>query len=50
MSVYNLMMNVIKRGKLSKEELTKKANVFYVAGQLTDEEYTEIMQLINDMQ
>lgn len=50
MSVYNLMMNVIKRGKLSKEELTKKANVFYMAGQLTDEEYMEIMQLINDMQ
>lgn len=49
MSVYNLMMNVIKRGKLSKEELTKKANVFYVASQLTDEEYTEIMAKIEEL-
>ena len=49
MSAYKLMMNVIRRGKLSKEELTKKANVFYVASQLTDEEYTEIMAKIEEL-
>lgn len=46
---YNLMITQIKRGKMSKAELTKKANVFYMAGQLSDEEYTEIMKLIDEM-
>lgn len=46
---YSLMIGQIKRGKMSKAELTKKANVFYMAGQLSDEEYTEIIGLINEM-
>lgn len=46
---YALMITQIKRGKMSKAELTKKANVFYMAGQLSDEEYTEIMKLIDEM-
>ena len=41
--VYNLMLSLIKAKRKSKEELTKKANVFYAAGQLTDEQYTEII-------
>lgn len=47
--VYRLMMNAIKQGKLSKDELSKKANVFYMAGQLTEEEYTEIMAKIDEL-
>ena len=43
---YNLMKILIKGGKKSAAELTKKANVYYAAGQLSDEEYTEIMALI----
>lgn len=46
---YKLMMALIKKGKTSKEELTKKANVYYAAGQLSDDEYAEIMEIINEM-
>lgn len=46
---YNLLKSQIKRGKMSKVELTKKANVFYMASQLSDDEYTEIMALIEAM-
>lgn len=46
---YNLMMSLIKRGKQTKAQLTKKANVYVAAGQLDDEEYLEIMELINAM-
>lgn len=49
MSAYKLMMNVIRQGKLSKADLSKKANVIYMAGQLTDEEYTEIMAKIDEL-
>lgn len=44
---YNLMKLLIKGGKKTKAELVKKANVFYAAGQLSDEEYMEIMELVN---
>ena len=40
---YNLLLALIRGNRKSKEELTKKANVFYAAGQLTDEQYTEII-------
>lgn len=43
---YNLMISLIKRGKQTKAQLTKKANVYYAAEQLNDDEYTEIMELI----
>lgn len=43
---YKIMKNLIKKGKQSKEELTKKANVYYGAGQLTASQYMEIIELI----
>jgi len=46
---YTLLKQQIAKGKMSKAALTKKANVFYMAGQLSDEEYAEIMELINAM-
>lgn len=46
---YNLMKLLIKGGKKTTEELTKKANVYYAAGQLTDDEYTEVMYAIGNM-
>ena len=46
---YNLLKSQIKRGKMSKAELMKKANVFYMASQLSDDEYAEIMALIEAM-
>lgn len=44
---YKLMKILIKNPKKTKEQLTKMVNVYYAARQLTDEEYTEIMELIN---
>lgn len=46
---FNLLKTQIKRGKMSKAELTKKANVFYMASQLSDDEYAEIMSMIDVM-
>lgn len=46
---YRLMLNLINGGKKSKEQLTKMANVYYAAGQLSDAEYEEVMALINAM-
>ena len=43
---YKLMIALINGGKKTEAELTKKANVYYAAGQLSDEEYTEIMEMI----
>ena len=47
--VYNLMLSLIKAKRKSKEELTKKANVFYANNQLSDEQYTEIMGKIEEL-
>lgn len=47
---YNLMMALIKAGKKSKAYLTTRANVFFAAGQLSNEEYTEIMAKIEAME
>lgn len=47
---YNLLKSVIKTGKKTKAQLTRLANVYLMAGQLTEDEYMEIMELINAMQ
>lgn len=48
MTAYKLMLNVINRSTSErKEELTTKANTFCAANQLTDEQYTELIGLIN---
>jgi len=48
MSAYQLLKRAIERSNGSnKEDLTKKANTFYFAGQLTEEEYMELIGLIN---
>lgn len=46
---YTLMKTLIKKGKTSKATLIKKADVYYAVGQLSDDEYAEIMELINGM-
>ena len=46
---YNLLKSLIKRNKKTKAELTRLANVYVAAGQLTEDEYMEIMELINAM-
>ena len=46
---YNLMKSLIKRNKKTKEQLTKMANVYYAADQLSETEYAEIMGMINSI-
>ena len=46
---YKLMKILIKNPKKTKEQLANMANVYYAAVQLTAEEYSEIMELINAM-
>lgn len=45
---YKLMIKLIANGKTSKEELLNKADVYYAAGRLTDEQYTEVVRLIGE--
>lgn len=47
---YNLMKALIKGKKKTQAQLIKMANVYYAADQLNDEEYMEIMELINAME
>lgn len=44
---YNLMKSLIKNKKKTKAQLVKMANVYFAAGQLNEEEYMEIMELID---
>lgn len=46
---YTLLKSLINKGKKTKAELTRLANVYVAAGQLTEEEYMEVMGLINAM-
>lgn len=43
---YKIMKNLIVNGSKPKEELLNMADVYYAAGRLTDNEYTEIIGLI----
>lgn len=47
---YKLMLTLIKNKKKSKATLYKYANVYFAAGQLTEEEYLEVIELINQME
>lgn len=48
MTAYDLMKRSIQRStSANKPDLTRKANTFYAAGQLTDAEYLELIELIN---
>lgn len=46
---YNLMKALIKKGKKTPAQLTKMANVYFAADQLTEEEYAEIIEMIKAM-
>lgn len=45
---YKLMIKLIANGKLSEEELLNKADVYYAAGRLNDEQYEEVVKLITE--
>ena len=48
--MYNTMKLLIKYNAKSKETLLKYANVYFKGNQLTEEEYEEIVSLINVME
>lgn len=44
--VYRMMLKMIEKGQTA--GLREKAEVLYVAGSLTDEQFNEIIALLND--
>lgn len=44
---YKIMKSLIQNSDKTKEELLDMADVYYAAGRLTAEEYTEIVGIIN---
>lgn len=46
---YRIMKSLISQGSRTKEDLLRKANVYYGAEQLTEEQYTEVIALIGKM-
>lgn len=44
---YRLMKVVIASGKKTKEEMLTMCDVYYGADRLTEEQYTELVNLIN---
>lgn len=43
---YRIMKNLLQNSSKTNEELADMADVYYGAGRLTDEQYTEITDLI----
>lgn len=48
MSTYILCEKFIKAKTYSEQEISKRVNMFYMFDQLTQEEYEDLMQLIED--
>lgn len=49
MTPYDLAKKFILAKTYSKEDITKRVNTFYMFNQLTQDEYEELMQLIDDV-
>ena len=43
---YKILKNLISNGKKASEEILDMADVYYAAGRLTDEQYTEIVNIV----
>lgn len=46
--LYNILNRMIKRGATA--GLENKIDIFYAAGKLTDEQYTELLKLLAEKQ
>lgn len=46
MTPFEIWKKIIMAKVYSKEEVTKRVNVVYAVGQLSDDEYTELIHLI----
>lgn len=48
MKTYDLARKFINAKTYSKEDITKRINMFFMFNQISEEEYQELMLLIND--
>lgn len=46
--IYSIAKNLIERKEFKKDDMIKKLNVFFMFEQLSDEEYKELLDLINN--
>lgn len=46
--MYKNLLTLIKSGKYDKDDINKKANLFLSKSKITQEEYDELMGLMND--
>lgn len=47
MKIYGLLKRMISTGNYQKEDMQNKLNVFYAVNQITEEQYLELMKIIN---
>jgi hypothetical protein len=45
--LYNLLKNLITNKRFTKEDMTNKLNVFYTFNQITQEQYEELLGMVN---
>lgn len=46
--IYSLTKKLIERKEFERDNMIKKLNVFFIFGQLTENEYEELLNLINN--
>ena len=46
MQVYKILKRAIERQAYSKEKLQQMLNIYFLVGQLTEEEYLELVELL----
>jgi hypothetical protein len=44
--LYNLLKSLITNKRFTKEDMTNKLNVFFTFNQITEEQYTELFNLV----
>jgi len=44
--LYNLLKNLIAKSRFTKEDMTNKLNVFFAFNQITEEQYTELLETV----
>lgn len=47
MNLYEILKNLIMNEFYVKEDILNKLNVFYAFNQITQEQYTELMNIVN---
>lgn len=47
-NIYTLWAKMIRAKSYTKAVATQRVNIMYMAGQFTDEEYTSLIEIINE--